>query len=345
MPSVILLTPGTRVGLRSRALRVQLPEVETAPASERIIPLAEVERLILGDETQASTAVLAELLQADIPITFTSWSGRVLGLLHPPATRSAGARLEQYRRTLDAAFRLGLATDLIEAKILNSRRILQRLAANRGLEVEPAVGWMNAVLQGAPRPATLDALRGLEGSVSARYFEELARFFPAHQPFERRSRRPPHNPVNAVLSFAYTILGGEIESTLWTCGLDPALGVYHETEDRRASLALDLLEPFRAPVADALAVDLFSHDMLGKEHFETRMTRPEDESGPELRGCFLTLEGRRKFFVQYERRLERQFTSEQTGERTTLRQTLERQCLDLKRAILQGDPFVPFLMN
>lgn len=343
MPTLCLMTSGTRVGLAGRALRIEIPARDDEPAVDRLLPLVEIERVIIGDATQATTAALAALLERDIPISFWSWSGRVLGLLRPPSTASAGVRLEQYRRSLDPAFCLDVARALIEAKILNQRRILQRLAANRPLDLSAATDWFNALIQHTSRLNTLDALRGLEGTATARYFEELARMFPAEFPFERRSRRPPHNPVNAVLSYAYTVLGGEIEAMLWTCGLDPALGFYHTTEDRRASLALDLLEPFRAPVCDALAVDLFSHQILNANHFERRLSdNPADSSTP---GCFLTLEGRKKFFVQYERRLERQFTYELTGQRTTLRDLIERQCLDLKKTILEGVPFVPFLMN
>jgi CRISPR-associated protein Cas1 len=343
MPTLCLLTPGTHVGLQSRALRIEIPARDEEPAVDRLLPLVEIERVIIGDATQTTTAALAALLELNIPISYCSWSGRVLGLLRPPATASAGARLEQYRRCLDSAFCLDIARSLIEAKTLNQRRILQRLAANRSLDITAATDWFNALIQHTGRAPTTDALRGLEGTASARYFDELARFFPPVFPFERRSRRPPHNPVNAVLSYAYVVLGGEIEATLWTCGLDPALGVYHATEDRRASLALDLLEPFRAPICDALAVDLFSHEILNATHFERRL--PDDPADSQQPGCFLTLEGRKKFFVQYERRLERQFTYEFTGQRTTLRQLLERQCLDLKKTILENTPFVPFLMN
>ncbi len=343
MPSLFLLTPGTHVSLQSRALRIEIPARDDEPAVDRILPLVEIERVIIGDATQTTTAALAALLELDIPISFCSWSGRVLGLLRPPSTASAGTRLEQYRRSLDPAFCLDTARTLIEAKILNQRRILQRLAANRNLDLSAATDWFNALIQHTPRITTLDALRGIEGTASARYYEELARFFPPDFPFERRSRRPPHNPVNAVLSYCYVVVAGQIEATLWTCGLDPALGFYHTTEDRRASLALDLLEPFRAPLCDALAVDLFSHQMLNEKNFERRCSDdPADHQQP---GCFLTLDGRKKFFVQLERRLERQFTYELTGQRTTLRALIERQCLDLKKTILEAAPFVPFLMN
>jgi len=285
MPSLFLLTPGTHVSLQSRALRLEIPARDEEPALDRTLPLVEIERVIIGDTTQATTAVLAALMELDIPVTFCSWSGRVLGLLRPPSVASAGARLEQYRRGLDPGFCLAQAQSVIEAKILNQRRILQRLAANRGLDVNAATDWFNALIQHTGRAPSPDTLRGL----------------------------------------------------------DPALGFYHTTEDRRASLALDLLEPFRAPICDALAVDLFSHEMLNADHFERRLAdSSRDSQSP---GCFLTLPGRKKFFVQYERRLERQFTYEFTGQRTTLRQLIERQCLDLKKTILEGETFIPFLMN
>jgi len=343
MPSLFLLTPGTRMGLQSRALHIEIPARDDEPAVDRVLPLVEIERVIIGDTSQASTAALSALMELDIPVSFCSWSGRVLGLLRPPSTASAGARLEQYQRCLDTGFCLTLATAIIEAKILNQRRILQRLAANREIDVSVSTEWFNNLIQHATRATNLDGLRGMEGTGSARYYEELAQFFPAEFPFERRSRRPPHNAVNTVLSYAYTVLAGEIEAMLWACGLDPALGVYHVTEDRRASLALDLLEPFRAPVADALAVDLFSHQMLNASHFERRVSDDKADNGQP--GCFLTLDGRRKFFVQFERRMERQFTYEFTGQRTTLRDLIERQCLDLKKSIMESASFVPFLMN
>jgi CRISPR-associated protein Cas1 len=191
-------------------------------------------------------------------------------------------------------------------------------------------------LSGRCRTAeTLDTLRGYEGTAAGRYFEAFGAFFPEHCPFEYRSRRPPHNAVNAILSFAYTMLCSELECHLHATGLDPAIGFLHEPADRRPSLALDLLEPFRAPVADALALDLVSHGQLKpKEHFETR-------DG----GVFLNMEGRKRFFVAYERRLGREYHSEQTGVRTTLRAEMRRQAVVVKQAVLNDEVFEPFLMN
>ena len=131
------------------------------------------------------------------------------------------------------------------------------------------------------------------------------------------------------------LLAAEAEAHIHTIGLDPALGFYHQPADSRASPALDIIEPFRAPLADAMALDLFSHGTLSPSaHFEAR-------NG----GILLNTEGRRRFFVAFERRMEREFTSEQHGCRTSLRRELHRQCSFEKKAITDGEPFEPFLMN
>jgi CRISPR-associated protein Cas1 len=180
----------------------------------------------------------------------------------------------------------------------------------------------------------LDALRGHEGIAAARYFSAWAALLPAEFPFERRSTRPPLNPVNAVLSFAATLLYQEMHAFLHAHGLDPALGLLHATENGRWSLALDLIEPFRSVVAEALTLDLFSHRMLNHSHFE-----PHDG------GTYVTRDGRAKLILQYEKRMERQFMSEAVGHRTSLRQQLENQATLLKAAFDDPEKFQPFVMN
>jgi len=236
----------------------------------------------------------------------------------------------------DASFALALAINWVEAKILNSRRVLQRLAANREeLEITPHLLALGQLAQNCQEASSLDTLRGYEGTAAGRYFECYAGFFPEHAPFERRSRRPPHNAPNAVLSYAYTLLSAEAEACLHAIGLDPAIGFLHEPADRRPSLALDIIEPFRAPLADAMALDLLTHSVLNPHaHFENR-------NG----GVYLNLEGRKRFFVAYERRMEREFTSEQHGSRTSLRNELHNQCRAVKKAVTEDEPFEPFLMN
>jgi len=194
--------------------------------------------------------------------------------------------------------------------------------------------WMDGLLAPVSKSGSIDELRGYEGTSTARYFQAWAGFLPDEFPFERRSTRPPLNPVNACISFGSTLLYHEAAAFIHAHGLDPALGTLHATEDGRWSLALDLIEPFRPVLVEALALDLFSHQILNARHFEAR-------NG----GVFLNEEGRKKFFLQYERRMDRQFMSECAGHRTSLRQQLENQSVMFKAALDDPARFEPFLMN
>ncbi|MGH8023379.1 MAG: CRISPR-associated endonuclease Cas1 [Limisphaerales bacterium] len=203
-----------------------------------------------------------------------------------------------------------------------------------GGDLEAALGWLDGLFASLKQCRTIDELRGYEGAATARYFQAWARLLPPAFPFERRSTRPPLNPVNACISFGATLVYSEAVAFLHAHGLDPSLGLLHATEDGRWSLALDLIEPFRPALVEALALDLFSHEILNAKHFE-----------PKNGGVYLNEEGRKKFFLQYERRMERQFLSEAVAHRTTLRQQLENQALMFKAALEDDPRFEPFLMN
>jgi CRISPR-associated endonuclease Cas1 len=337
MPNLIVITPGARVGLHGERLKVEIPpldrEEESAP-EVREIPLHEIEQVVVSEVVALTMPALAECLRREIPVLITAYGERLLGLCLPPAPHSA-ARVAQYERTRDPEFNLALASAFIEAKVMNSRRVLQRLAANRdGRDVKPALHRLEQIAEHVRQARSLDTLRGYEGTAAGLYFETFGEFFPAAAPFERRSRRPPHNAANAILSYTYTLLAAEMEYACHSAGLDPALGFYHEIQDRRPSLALDLIEPFRAPVADALALDLLSHGTLHpQEHFEKR-------DG----GVFLNPSGKKRFFVAFERRMTRDFQG-RAGVRTQLRAELRRMALEIKAAVLNGDMPEPFLMN
>jgi CRISPR-associated protein Cas1 len=252
-----------------------------------------------------------------------------------------------------------MAGRLITAKLYNQRRVLQRLAASRNstatsqeseinnqpspsaseikdqkAKIADTLSWLDALFSSLSASKSIAELRGYEGVATARYFAAWAEFLPADFPFERRSTRPPHNPVNACISFGATLVYQEMAALLQAHGLDPALGFLHQSEDGRWSLALDLMEPFRSALVEALALDLFNHQMLNERHFEAK-------NG----GSYLNDEGRKKFFLQYERRMERQFMSECAGHRTTVRQQLENQAVMFKAALEQPEKFEPFLIN
>lgn len=340
MPTACIHHPGSKIALESERLVVSYTD-DDGHTQHRDIPLRDLERLILAEAASITTPALAEALRRGIPVSLVDFHGRFLGAFLPATPDHGASRLRHYQRALDPEFQLTIARKLIVAKIYNQRRLVQRVAANRRAEeidVSPGVTSALDVLDRSMSQAgvadSLDSLRGHEGLAAARYFSAWASLLPAAFPFERRSTRPPLNPVNAVLSFTSTLIYHEMHSYIHAHGMDPALGLLHTTENGRWSLALDLMEPFRPVVAEALTLDLFSHKMLGPSHFE-----------PAHGGIYLTKDGRAKLILQYEKRMDRQFMSESVGHRTTLRQQLENQATLLKSALDDPATFEPFLMN
>lgn len=334
MPTVCINTPGTRVHLVSERLEVRGTDPDNGVATLRVIPINDVDRVILQENVQISSEAMGALLRAEIPVAYVGWNGRYLGGFQPCGPAHGAWRLRHYQAQLDPGFALITAGRIVAAKLYNQRRVLQRMAANRQQDITPAIDHLGALLHRASQSRTVDELRGYEGAAAAHYFSHWATFLPETFPFQRRSTRPPLNPVNACLSFGSTLLYNEAVSFIHCHGLDPALGLLHTTEDGRWSLALDLMEPFRPVLVEALALDVFTHQILSEKHF-----RPHDG------GVYLNDEGRARFIVQYERRMERQFMSECAGHRTTLRQQLEQQAVMFKASLADLAKFEPFLMN
>jgi CRISPR-associated protein Cas1 len=363
MPTAIINQSDVRIHLAGERLEVygRNPESDRDEVL-RQIPLRDLDRLIISESVHFTTPAMSAVLRTGAPVQVFSWNGAYLGGFLPAQNSHGLARLRQYRRTLEPEFGLQMSGRIVTAKLYNQRRVLQRLAASRDAgttnaqgepnasdsastqasstasdprsEIEATLKWLDALFASIRNSSSIDELRGYEGASTARYFQAWATFLPAAFPFVRRSTRPPLNPVNACVSFGSTLLYNETVAYIHAHGLDPALGLLHAAEDGRWSLALDLIEPFRPVLVEALALDLFSHQILNASHFE-----------PKNGGVYLNEEGRKKFFLQYERRLERQFLSESAGHRTTLRQQLEQQAVMFKTALEDPATFEPFLMN
>jgi len=363
MPTACINQPNCRVHLKSERIEVFGPNPDTQREEVlREIPLRDLDRIILNESVQITSSAMAALLRANIPVSYLGWNGQFLGGFLPACNQHGLARLRHYECTRNPAFTLDMAGRIITAKLYNQRRILQRLALSRDPKshetpptspapqpkaaanstqtppqesgIATTLAWLDALFSPLKQSQTIDELRGYEGASTARFFQAWALFLPPDFPFERRSRRPPLNPVNACISFGSTLLYSESVAFIHAHGLDPALGLLHSTEDGRWSLALDLIEPFRPVLIEALTLDLFSHQILNRKHFE-----------PKNGGIYLNEEGRKKFILQYERRMERQFLSEGVGHRTTLRQQIENQAVMFKSALEDSSKFEPFLMN
>lgn len=296
--------------------------------------MEEIERLVLGEKIQITSPALRELLRRGVPVCLFDGRSQLLGSFEPCGPAHAAARLRQYRAVTDPAFALAAARRLVESKIANGRRLLQRLEANHPRLDAADLTRMTALQTEAGCVKGLDELRGVEGAAANLFYQLWAAFLPADFPFERRSRRPPHNAVNACLSYIATLLYGECLSACHAAGLDPGLGCLHAVEDGRWALPLDLMEPFRPVLVESLTLRLFAWRVLTGEQFEQR-------DG----GVFLNTEGRRRLWEHYEQRLNREFFSEHAGCRTTLRTRIAQSPVHFKTCLEQPELFSPFRLN
>ena len=327
MPNLILQSPELSADLVSQRVRVM---VEDKPVKD--VPLFDIESVVISTSCKVSMHLLSALLQRSIPVSFVDWSGELVGSLILP-TSHGRLRFSQFQSLQNRPLCLAIAALIVEAKIMNSRRIIQRLGNYVESREVTILGSLKNLANAAKGANSIEELMGFEGLAAAKYFETYSSFYPKDVPFEKRSRRPPLNAPNSVLSYCYAILYSEAVTSLAASGLDPSLGYLHIPEDGRFSLALDMIEPFRAVVADSLAIDAFSHGILCPvRHFENR-------NG----GVYLSVEGKKKFFVQYEKRMEREFNSPD-GSRTTLRRELGKQCTKIKQVIYDNAIFEPFFL-
>ncbi|MHB1798127.1 CRISPR-associated endonuclease Cas1 [Metallibacterium scheffleri] len=236
----------------------------------RHLPLALIERVVLRARTQLDSQTLATLADAGIGVIAHGGRGgqRVAQILGA-AGNDARRRIAQVRKLDDAAHVLHWSQTLIRAKLRAQRRFIASLMQQRPDQRKPlfdAFETLGATLQRLPRVRTVESVRGLEGAAAAAYFAGFASVLPPELGFTQRNRRPPRDPVNACLSLGYTLLHSLLVETIYAHGLDPMIGYLHVPEHGRASLAADLMEPWR-PWIDRRVHALFRSRRLSAEHF------------------------------------------------------------------------------
>ncbi|MDZ7391314.1 MAG: CRISPR-associated endonuclease Cas1 [candidate division KSB1 bacterium] len=286
-----------------------------------------VSAVCLFGNVQVTTQAASALLARGIDLALFSLRGRLKGHLTPPWGKNALVRLRQYQRVCDPSFALSMSRALVAAKLTNCEAVLARLArSQREVDVTPQRDALHHAVQRLSTAPDKEAVRAIEGSATAAYFAALRAFVAPEWQFHHRQRRPPKDPVNALLSLGYVLLGNEVQAIIGGVGLDPYLGLYHELRYGRASLALDVLEPFRAPVIDRLTVRLLNLKQLTRYDFQLH---------PAL-GVRLAPRALKKYFLEYERWLgQASLPSQPHSFRALLRQEVEK----LRRAIAKGEPY------
>jgi CRISPR-associated protein Cas1 len=285
---------GTRIGVRGAAMQIS----DENGAKTRDVPLANLESLTLLGGVQISTQAITLLSERGVPIAFLSAGGRLTALVDPLDSVSAETRRAQVHKFDQPESCLELARAVVVAKIANQRKLLMRNHAALPGRVAEALAEEG---RRAAQAASIDSLRGHEGQAAALYFANFAGMLKSEVAAEfdanGRQRRPPPDPVNACLSFGYSMLTHECTAALRTGRLEPSIGAYHVSRPGRPALSLDLMEPFRPLIADSIAITAFNRGELQPGHFLRTSA-----------GAMFTEDGRKAFFGVYGRRMDEEVT-------------------------------------
>lgn len=320
---------GTTVGKREG--RVEVTRKGERVYSARLIDVSQVS--VFGN-VQITTQLLRELFARDVPVCWFSHGGWFSGL----AEGLPSKHVELRRRQVATAHQggLGIARRLVEGKIRNSRTLLRRNSRSRPSQ---ALDSMKALADQADQATTIATLLGIEGTAARMYFSafpsmlrEDLRLPGRPFSFEGRNRRPPLDPVNCLLSYAYALLTKDLTAVAFAVGFDPYLGFYHRPRFGRPALALDLAEEFRPLIAESVVLNAINNGEVRASHFIVRAG-----------GVALTQDGRRAVLAAYERRLDAEVRHPTFGYTITYRRVLDVQARVLAAHVLGEVPdYVPF---
>ncbi len=266
------------------------------------IPLITLDGIVCFGNVLVSPFLLGACPEYNISVSFLDIQGKFLARSQGPVAGNVLLRKEQYRISDSEGRSAELARFFLTGKIANQRTVLQRALRDHSAKmnvrhVQDAVSFLEHSLSRLERTNSLDVIRGIEGDAAHRYFSVFNELLLDNKDFafEDRNRRPPRDPVNAMLSYTYTLLYHDMRSALECCGLDPGVGFLHRDRPGRFSLALDLMEEFRPFFADRLVLSLINKKVINHTDFEA--------SGS---GAVLMNDPARKNLIQaYQKRKER----------------------------------------
>lgn len=299
--------------------------------------LEEVSHLVLFGGVQVSTPVIHELCHRGIPISYLSHGGWLYGITHGLWHKNVELRRRQYDAAANPEYSLALARQFVRAKIANCRTLLRR---NHPNPPESLLRDLKHDMEQAGEADRMDSLLGIEGTAAHRYFSAFGGMFRGSDAptttfdFQQRNRRPPRDPINAMLSFAYALLTREWTATLQAVGFDPYLGFYHQPRYGRPALALDLMEEFRPLIGDSVVLTAVNNDEVKPDDFISAMG-----------SVALTAAGRTRFIQAYQRRMGQEITHPIFGYKISYRRVLEVQARLLGRHLAGELPEYPSFMT
>lgn len=317
--------------------RLKITEDDTV----HFVRIADISRVHLYGWSSITTPALHELLRRGIPVTYTTSGGWFIGHTISTGHPNIDIRIAQFRTAEDTHRCLKIARALVSAKILNCRTLLRRNWKPDQESNEQRRTVLSDLKSFARRALTcesIDSLLGIEGAAASLYFRHFGKILnppgTSHFTFDftGRNRRPPKDPVNAMLSLAYAMLCREWTLVLSGVGLDPYLGFYHQPRFGKPALALDMMEPFRPLIADSVVLRAINEGSVRQDDFQIHPG-----------GCLMTRSGRKRFIAVYERRMNQLITHPIFGYRISYRRILEVQARLLIRYLTGEIPRFPMI--
>jgi CRISP-associated protein Cas1 len=287
--------------------------------------LFETSQVVLLGNVQVSTQTVQELCRRGIPIVYSSYGGWFYGMTGGAYHKNIDLRLHQYRAADDPVFSLKLARRFIGAKIRNCRTLLRR---NAGDVDKKVLKRLRDLARDAELAVSAETLLGIEGYAAKCYFGELPKMIKQDRikegfSFEGRNRRPPVDPINAMMSMAYSLLVKELTVITTAAGFDPYLGFYHRPRYGRPSLSLDLMEEFRPIICDSTVISVVNNGVLTQKDFICTSA-----------GVALKNNARKAFIQAYERRMNNLVTHPVFGYQISYRRILAVQARLLGRHVM-----------
>ncbi len=294
------------------------------------IPVFQIENIAVIGNVQITTPAIHMLMERGVDISYLTYSGKFLGSTAAESSKNIFLRFEQYQFYLDEGKRLEMAKRITENKISNQMEVMRdhrRKDAKHDWQGD--LQAMERHLKELTRKESSNEVLGIEGICSNIYFGAFSHMLDCDFSFNGRNRRPPRDPVNVILSLAYTLLTKEVSNALDAESFEPYLGFLHGIRYGRKSLALDIVEEFRQPAVDRLVILLFNKRMVNAGDFEF----------PEKGGVILTEDGFKKFCQEYERWMNGQNSfSGDNSFRVRIREQVSR----LKTAIRSHGAYTPY---
>ena len=312
--------------------------VSNTDQSETTVRLIDISDVAIFGSASITAPALSALLDHEIPVSYHSVSGWFRGISHGIGHKNVEIRTAQYRMSFNEKEKIIFSKELVAAKILNQRTMMRRNFKGEKNKKNLILEELSKLRRATSKASNIPALLGYEGSAAAIYFGSFSELLdaPSKQEtlldlssektfrFQQRNRRPPADPINAMLSFGYAILTRQLSTALATVGLDPFRGFFHAPRYGRPSLALDIMEPFRPIIVDSIVLRTVNSGEIV----------PKDFIGGDT-GIALTQHGRKKFIRAYERRMSDTINHPLFGYKVSVRRMLLVQARLLSRYLLK----------